>query len=171
MEERCSSNGRRCMYRKRFENFKHLKNYKPSTRRKQERRFQRCCRRVFKPDKQNECKSLEDKLAAGKRYRFLFLESQYVNKPIKHLKYKKSNALPDANDYNYLVPFFHFRLSARDRIITDTTNASSYSHVTPHTNTNITNKDDSKAINNIMEDILPLRQPYTIRYSFNDLYS
>ncbi|EXX72271.1 hypothetical protein GLOIN_2v1872974 [Rhizophagus irregularis DAOM 181602=DAOM 197198] len=36
--------------------------------------------------------TLEDKLIMAKMHRFLFLESQYIDKPIKHLKYSKKTS-------------------------------------------------------------------------------
>ncbi|CAG8701130.1 8228_t:CDS:2, partial [Rhizophagus irregularis] len=58
-----------------------------------------------------------DRLVAGKRYHFLFLQSQFVNKPIKHLKYNKKSYLPNPQDYKFRVPFFSFSSSTRGRII------------------------------------------------------
>jgi hypothetical protein len=52
----------------------------------------------------------------ARRSRFLFLESQYIDKPISHLKYSRKNILPDAQDYNFLVPFFIFKLTTCSNI-------------------------------------------------------
>ncbi|GBC29186.2 hypothetical protein GLOIN_2v1792013 [Rhizophagus irregularis DAOM 181602=DAOM 197198] len=63
----------------------------PSTSRKQKARFKRQCARVFKYNKLTPITTLEDKLAAGRRYRFLFLKSQHIYSVIHHLKYKFNN--------------------------------------------------------------------------------
>ncbi|CAB5363540.1 unnamed protein product [Rhizophagus irregularis] len=45
-------------------------------------------------------------LAIGRKYQFLFVKSQYINKPIKHLLYKKTNIAPNADDYKFFIPFY-----------------------------------------------------------------
>ncbi|PKC03134.1 hypothetical protein RhiirA5_363507, partial [Rhizophagus irregularis] len=86
-------------------------------RKRQETHFKRHCRRIFRTNKSNPITSLDDRLVAGKRYHFLFLQSQFVNKPIKHLKYNKKSYLPNPQDYKFRVPFFSFSSSTRGRII------------------------------------------------------
>ncbi|PKB97674.1 hypothetical protein RhiirA5_467174 [Rhizophagus irregularis] len=49
----------------------------------------------------------EDKLAAGRRYCFLFQESQHIYSPVHHLKFKrhpKEKLLPDPDDYTFNIP-------------------------------------------------------------------
>ncbi|CAB5389600.1 hypothetical protein RhiirA5_418688 [Rhizophagus irregularis] len=49
----------------------------------------------------------EDELAAGRRYRFLFHESQHIYSPVHHLKFKrhsKEKILPDPDDYTFNIP-------------------------------------------------------------------
>ncbi|PKY53978.1 hypothetical protein RhiirA4_426440 [Rhizophagus irregularis] len=105
-----------CGTGKRLENFKHNYSHNPRTRKRQETRFKRYCQRVFKTNKPNPITSLDDQLVAGKRYRFLFLQSQFINKPIKHLKYNKKSHLSNPQDYKFRVPFFSFSSSTRGRI-------------------------------------------------------
>ncbi|CAB5376162.1 unnamed protein product [Rhizophagus irregularis] len=109
--------GNHFMYRKRLDNFKHNYSHNPRMRKRQETRFKRHCRRIFRTNKSNPITSLDDRLVAGKRYHFLFLQSQFVNKPIKHLKYNKKSYLPNPQDYKFRVPFFSFSSSTRGRII------------------------------------------------------
>ncbi|PKY54948.1 hypothetical protein RhiirA4_548492 [Rhizophagus irregularis] len=94
------------MYKKKFINFKHIYSNNARTRRKQYQRFQRRCKRIFRLGNPNAPDTLEDKLIMAKKHRFLFLESQYIDKPIKHLKYSKKTSLPDAQDYQYLLSIF-----------------------------------------------------------------
>ncbi|PKY23969.1 hypothetical protein RhiirB3_387645 [Rhizophagus irregularis] len=48
----------------------------------------------------------QDYLAIVRKYHFLFLKSQYVKAPIRHLLYKQPYTMPNTNDYPFLVPFF-----------------------------------------------------------------
>ncbi|PKB97082.1 hypothetical protein RhiirA5_433751 [Rhizophagus irregularis] len=48
--------------------------------------------------------ALEEKLHRAKQHRFLFLPSQYINKPIQHLKYHKRLVLRDEKYYNFPIP-------------------------------------------------------------------
>jgi hypothetical protein len=68
----------------------------------------------------------------ARRSRFLFLESQYIDKPISHLKYSRKDILPDAQDYNFLVPFFTFKITTRSNI-EHTITSSSSTAITPNT--------------------------------------
>ncbi|GET61118.1 hypothetical protein GLOIN_2v1886499 [Rhizophagus irregularis DAOM 181602=DAOM 197198] len=44
------------------------------------------------------------KLHRARQHRFLFLPSQYINKPIQHLKYHKRLVLRDEEHYNFPIP-------------------------------------------------------------------
>lgn len=93
------------MYKKYFSNFEFKYSNKPRTRRKQEARFKGHCKRVFNIGKPNACHTLEDHLKAGKHRRFLFLDTQSIEKPIQHLKYSKKTHCNNENDYKFEVPF------------------------------------------------------------------
>ncbi|PKY59627.1 hypothetical protein RhiirA4_515954 [Rhizophagus irregularis] len=75
------------MYRKRLTDFQLKQSNYPKVKEKQETRFLRACRRVFKTKEQNIPDLNRHRLRAARRYRFLYLKSQYVNKPVKHLIY------------------------------------------------------------------------------------
>ncbi|CAG8705783.1 16256_t:CDS:2, partial [Rhizophagus irregularis] len=95
------------IYRKHLSDFELNLSNNPATKRKQETRFKRHCRRVFKNINPTSRTIKEDKLAAGRRYRFLFYESQHIYSPIHHLKFKrfpKEKLLPDLNDYTFKIP-------------------------------------------------------------------
>ncbi|CAG8637063.1 7836_t:CDS:1 [Rhizophagus irregularis] len=96
------------MYRKHFYDFKLTPSDNPRTRRKQETRFKPKCNRVFRSGKSDLLDNINDKLGAGRRYRFLFLGSQHIHKPIHHLKYKnfRYKSFPDHKDYSYEIPSF-----------------------------------------------------------------
>ncbi|PKY52749.1 hypothetical protein RhiirA4_470579 [Rhizophagus irregularis] len=82
------------IYRKCLENFRirHRSRNKSQTK-KQKRRFERACKSVFNNRGNRKAKSqpaitLEDRLHRARQHRFLFLPSQYIYKPIQHLKYR-----------------------------------------------------------------------------------
>uniref|UniRef100_U9UIJ7 DUF8211 domain-containing protein n=1 Tax=Rhizophagus irregularis (strain DAOM 181602 / DAOM 197198 / MUCL 43194) TaxID=747089 RepID=U9UIJ7_RHIID len=79
------------------------------TRKKQQKCFERACKRVFNHEKSNAALSAEDKLIAARRQRFLFTKSQYINKLIHHLKYGNKDRIPNPKDYKFLVPLFFFK--------------------------------------------------------------
>ncbi|PKY46489.1 hypothetical protein RhiirA4_519824 [Rhizophagus irregularis] len=100
----------RCMYRKRFDNFNtyghQLKNNRKTP---QVIRFERACRTVFNNrsrygKKHSPITNLEDQLARARHCRFLFLRSQYINKPINHLKYYNRPPPHIGKDYNFPIP-------------------------------------------------------------------
>lgn len=94
------------MYRKHFYDFKLTPSDNPRTRRKQETRFKPKCNRVFRSGKSDLLDNINDKLGAGRRYRFLFLGTQHIYKVIHHLKYKRhpNKKLSDSNDYAFKIP-------------------------------------------------------------------
>ncbi|CAG8750350.1 4043_t:CDS:2 [Rhizophagus irregularis] len=96
------------IYRKHLMNFKFNPSSNPATKRKQETRFKRHCARVFKNINPTSRTMKEDKLAAGRRFRFLFHESQHIYSPVHHLKFKRSSKeklLPDPDDYTFNIPY------------------------------------------------------------------
>ncbi|CAB5365018.1 unnamed protein product [Rhizophagus irregularis] len=99
--------GNKHMYRKRLSNFHLLQSKHAGVKKKQEMRFLRACRRVFKtkdipPDPHRH------RLRAAHRYRFLFLKSQYVNKLVKHLIYNHGLV---SDDYGFCTPHYYTTLN------------------------------------------------------------
>ncbi|POG57870.1 hypothetical protein GLOIN_2v1735928, partial [Rhizophagus irregularis DAOM 181602=DAOM 197198] len=77
----------RHMYRKSLSNFKYDLSPNLRTQKQQEICFKRTCHRVFNKMRlpsNREAKN-QDYLAIARKYRFLFLKSQYVKVPIRHL--------------------------------------------------------------------------------------
>lgn len=72
-----------------------------------------------------------DYLTIGRRYRFLFIKSQYINKPIRHLLYKKGNIEPNADDYNFLIPFYANNPSRSNTIMDNVKLLTSRLHISP----------------------------------------
>lgn len=104
------------MYRKKYLGLKFTPSTNKKTRQREEARFKRYCNRIFKIRKLGAPSSLETQLIKAKRSRFLFLESQFIDKPISHLKYSRKSLLPDAQDYKFLTPIFSFNRGTRERI-------------------------------------------------------
>ncbi|CAB5205707.1 unnamed protein product [Rhizophagus irregularis] len=99
----------RRMYRKRLNNFCSSHSDSSTRSKKQKSRFERAIRSVFnnRGNNQNSHRrvdTLEEKLRQAKHYRFLFLPSQYLNKPLQHLKYHKRLVLRDETHYNFPIP-------------------------------------------------------------------
>ncbi|CAB5128818.1 unnamed protein product [Rhizophagus irregularis] len=95
------------IYRKYLSNFKFNHSSNPATMRKQETRFNRHCARVFKNINPTSRTLKDDKLTAGRRFRFLFDESQHIYSPLHHLKFKSFSTeklLPDPDDYTFKIP-------------------------------------------------------------------
>ncbi|PKY46713.1 hypothetical protein RhiirA4_461655 [Rhizophagus irregularis] len=106
---------RRIMYFKRLEDFEITLSKNPKTARKQETRFQRACRRVFSVKENafplgvtSNMLTFREKLKLAKKHRFLFRNHLPLNKPIKHLRYRKLPLFPIAEHYNYNTPAFTF---------------------------------------------------------------
>ncbi|CAB5199539.1 unnamed protein product [Rhizophagus irregularis] len=89
-------------------NLKRLDNFSPKysdndkTKGRQEIRFARLCKRIFNKPEHNRRNTTRHQLNTARRYRFLFLPSQYINKPIKHLKY--THGLDHPN-YGFVTPY------------------------------------------------------------------
>ncbi|POG63843.1 hypothetical protein GLOIN_2v1682224 [Rhizophagus irregularis DAOM 181602=DAOM 197198] len=95
------------IYRKHLSNFKLNHSSNPATKRKQETRFKRHCARVLKTIDPTSRTLKDYKLSAGRRFRFLFDESQHIYSPLHHLKFKKFSTeklLPDPDDYRFKIP-------------------------------------------------------------------
>ncbi|CAB4422657.1 unnamed protein product [Rhizophagus irregularis] len=96
--------GNKHMYRKRLTGFQLKQSNYVNVRVKQETRFLRACRRVFKTKEQNIPDLNRHRLRTAQRYRFLFLKSQYVNKPVKHLLYNYGLV---SDDYGFSTPHYY----------------------------------------------------------------
>ncbi|CAB5358291.1 hypothetical protein RhiirA5_467105 [Rhizophagus irregularis] len=97
------------MYKKRYNNFSHNYSINNSTKKKQEVRFKRNCSRVY--NKNNKLRKLNDlqKLKLAVRRGFLTSPSQYIDKPVIHLRYSNKRRSIKKSDYNFNVPFFSFK--------------------------------------------------------------
>ncbi|PKY44820.1 hypothetical protein RhiirA4_514879 [Rhizophagus irregularis] len=92
------------MYRKRLTDFQLKQSKYVKVKEKQETRFLRACRRVFKTKEQHIPDLKRHRLRAAQRYRFLFLKSQYVNKPVKHLIYNHGLV---SEEYGFFTPHYY----------------------------------------------------------------
>ncbi|PKC00046.1 hypothetical protein RhiirA5_428774 [Rhizophagus irregularis] len=91
------------IYRKKLTNFCIRRSHNPRVSKAQEIRFDRAKRRIFHKKEHNPLDLRQHKLATAQRYRFMFSESQFVLKPIKHLLYNQG--LHHRN-YKFWTPFF-----------------------------------------------------------------
>ncbi|CAB4379890.1 unnamed protein product [Rhizophagus irregularis] len=92
------------MYRKRLSKFYLQQSKHDVVKKKQETRFLRACRRVFKTKEQNPPNLYKHRLRVACRHCFLFLKSQFVNKPVKHLVYNHSLV---SDDYGFRTPHYY----------------------------------------------------------------
>jgi hypothetical protein len=77
------------MYRKQYSKLEFTPSSHNHVQLKQEARFKHTYACIFKTQSNNPIIELNDQLLAARKYKFLYLKSQYINKPIYHLKYKK----------------------------------------------------------------------------------
>jgi len=77
-----------------------------------------------------------DYLTIARKYRFIFLKSQYVKAPIRHLLYKRSNTCPNANDYPFMVPFFMTNSFHKKKFISHLNNSTRSGPSAPPSNFN-----------------------------------
>ncbi|CAG8767178.1 hypothetical protein GLOIN_2v1483925 [Rhizophagus irregularis DAOM 181602=DAOM 197198] len=112
--------GNRHMYRKSLSNFKYSLSPNLKTQKQQEIRFKCSCRRVFNKMRlpSNHKAKNQDYLAIARKYHFLFLKSQYVKVPVRHLLYKQAHTIPNADNYPFLVPFFAMDSNHKKQIMT-----------------------------------------------------
>ncbi|PKY26873.1 hypothetical protein RhiirB3_442347 [Rhizophagus irregularis] len=96
--------GNKHMYRKCLSNFQLQQSKHAAVKKKQEIRFLRACRRVFKTKEQNPPDLHRHRLRAAHRYHFLFLKSQYVNKLVKHLIYNHGLV---SDNYGFYTPHYY----------------------------------------------------------------
>ncbi|CAB4495544.1 unnamed protein product [Rhizophagus irregularis] len=109
----CNSNhkinpGRTHIYHKLLYNFRSTPSSNPRTAKKQRMRFERSCRHILSQEviKPGAVSSTSTKLAAAKKGQFLFLPSQKITIPLKHLHYKKTADIPKQKDYNFTIPHY-----------------------------------------------------------------
>ncbi|PKC02738.1 hypothetical protein RhiirA5_424795 [Rhizophagus irregularis] len=100
------------------------------TKKRQEIRFARLCRRIFNKPEHNQRNTPRHRLNTARRYRFLFLLSQYINKPIKHLKY--THGLDHPN-YGFVTPYRIDQHDNEKKLISSTTFTNKYSLEVFHT--------------------------------------
>ncbi|CAG8775232.1 14627_t:CDS:1, partial [Rhizophagus irregularis] len=91
------------IYRKKLCNLSIRRSHNPRVSKAQETRFDRAKRRIFNTKEHNHMDLIQHKYATAQRYRFLFSETQFVLKPIKHLLYNQG--LHHGN-YKFWTPFF-----------------------------------------------------------------
>lgn len=92
------------MYRKRLTNLTLKQSKYMAVKKKQEAHFYRACRRVFHMKEHNSNDLLRHRLQTAQRYRFLFLNSQYINKPVKHLMYNHGLV---SEEYGFPTPHYY----------------------------------------------------------------
>uniref|UniRef100_U9U9B2 DUF8211 domain-containing protein n=1 Tax=Rhizophagus irregularis (strain DAOM 181602 / DAOM 197198 / MUCL 43194) TaxID=747089 RepID=U9U9B2_RHIID len=119
--------GKKYMYRKCLAKLEHSWSPNLRTQKQQDIRFKRSCRRVFnklRPPPDHKVNN-QDYLAIARRHHFLFMKSQKINAPVRHLSYKQCDSILNANDYSFLVPYFTTDFNHKQQIMTKLTQASS----------------------------------------------
>ncbi|EXX58605.1 hypothetical protein GLOIN_2v1806073 [Rhizophagus irregularis DAOM 181602=DAOM 197198] len=96
----------RHMYTKRLFNFKFIPSPNLKTKKKQQKRFDRTCNRVFNTRYNSACISFEEKLKVTRKNHFIFHKYQTIHKTLSHLTYSKKSVIPDANAYPFNIPFY-----------------------------------------------------------------
>ncbi|PKK66042.1 hypothetical protein RhiirC2_785323 [Rhizophagus irregularis] len=96
----------RNMYIKRLFNFKFIPSPNPKTKKKQQKRFDRNCNRVFNTHYDSACIGFDAKLKAARKNHFIFHKSQTIHKTLSHLTYSRKSVIPDANVYPFNIPFY-----------------------------------------------------------------
>lgn len=95
------------MYRKKYTNLRFNHSVHPRVKLKQEQRFYRTCKRMFRTNTSKPIVDFCDQVLAARRHKFLFLRSQHIDKPIFHLKYRQNghSKVLAAADYSFPIPF------------------------------------------------------------------
>ncbi|CAB5364587.1 unnamed protein product [Rhizophagus irregularis] len=96
----------RNMYIKRLFNFKFIPSPNPKIKKKQQKRFNRNCNRVFNTRYDSACIGFDAKLKAARKNHFIFHKSQTIHKTLSHLTYSRKLVIPDANVYPFNIPFY-----------------------------------------------------------------
>ncbi|CAB4398035.1 unnamed protein product [Rhizophagus irregularis] len=102
------------MYRKWLDTFSITRSKNASTAKAQEIRFYRACRQTFHAKEHNSFDTMRHRLITAQRYQFLFLPSQYIYKPIKHLLYTHGLDYPD---YGFRIPYNQDITSEKDILV------------------------------------------------------
>ncbi|PKY58076.1 hypothetical protein RhiirA4_479675 [Rhizophagus irregularis] len=127
--------GRTHMYNKLMNNFQHTSSPNLRTAARQKQRFERSCRRVLKEQviKPGAISNVSSKLAAAKKCNFLFLPSQKITRPVKHLHYKNVNTVPSQKDYNFTIPHYFPKEKQKrtNRILPSTSTQDEFDVLTP----------------------------------------
>ncbi|RGB30457.1 hypothetical protein C1646_765335 [Rhizophagus diaphanus] len=100
---------KRHMYVKRLDNFRISYSDKAATKKKQEIRSNRACRRIFKKNHSSMATTDRKCLKRATNNRFLFSRPQHIDKSIMHLKYRRKPKCINKNHYSFPVPFFSFK--------------------------------------------------------------
>ncbi|POG82948.1 hypothetical protein GLOIN_2v1469460 [Rhizophagus irregularis DAOM 181602=DAOM 197198] len=118
------------IYRKRLNNFSFRRSHNPRVSKTQEIRFDRAKRRIFHMKEHNPLDHQQHRFATAQRYQFMFTESQFVLKPIKHLLYNQG--LHHRN-YKFWTPFFgHPGRKIMTNIVEDTLSLNIVHTVAPY---------------------------------------
>ncbi|CAB5351851.1 unnamed protein product [Rhizophagus irregularis] len=96
----------RNMYIKRLFNFKFIPSPNPKTKKKQQKRFDQNCNRVFNTHYDSACIGFDAKLKAARKNHFIFHKSQTIHKTLSHLTYSRKSVIPDASVYPFNIPFY-----------------------------------------------------------------
>ncbi|PKY63101.1 hypothetical protein RhiirA4_490981 [Rhizophagus irregularis] len=97
------------MYNKELSNFQINLSPNPRTAKKQKKRFERPCRRVLSSEniKPGGTSNHATKLAAARKNKFLFLNSQTLRIGLRHLKFNKIGSLSSQQDYPFNIPYYN----------------------------------------------------------------
>ncbi|CAB5209393.1 unnamed protein product [Rhizophagus irregularis] len=109
--------GNKHMYRKCLSNFQLQQSKHAAVKKKQEIRFLRACRRVFKTKEQNPPDLHRHRLRAAHRYHFLFLKSQYVNKLTMNHVTSRADGHPIATRHARLTSVYPTSADTGDYIV------------------------------------------------------
>ncbi|CAB4380998.1 unnamed protein product [Rhizophagus irregularis] len=91
------------IYRKKLINFSFRRSHNPRVSKAQEIRFDRAKRCIFHKKEHDPLDLQQHQFATAQRYWFMFTESQFVLKPIKHLLYNQGLHY---RNYKFWTPFF-----------------------------------------------------------------
>ncbi|PKY55455.1 hypothetical protein RhiirA4_474923 [Rhizophagus irregularis] len=99
----------RRMYRKKLDTFIPYHSGQSKTQKRQKSRFERACRSIFHNRGNNirartPITNIDDQLHRARQHRFLFLPSQYIYKPLQHVKHHKRLVLREAEHYKFPIP-------------------------------------------------------------------
>ncbi|PKY61055.1 hypothetical protein RhiirA4_485517 [Rhizophagus irregularis] len=99
------------IYYKVYDNFNYGFSRRDNVQKKQRQRLDRKCNKIFRDCDIKDDASMEDKLLASKKKKFLFHPEQSFKKPILHLQYKKKYNVPVQKYYNFKLPSLDTKFS------------------------------------------------------------